>query len=374
MSRRPPEHRLPLVAPHEREHTYCALCPKLCRHSCPVATVEARETTTPWAKMTSLHHTATGALAPEASFAATWYACTGCMRCKTWCDHDNEVADALAAGRAEAVRAGVAPRSAREAIDDHPVRERRAAESARALFGDGGQGEIAFVPGCTACVRSPDVATAGRAAVEALLRRPARVVADVCCGLPLLEAGDRDGFLDSANAMLRRLAGASEVVFLDPGCQHVLTVRGPALGLEAPPPSRHVSQVAAGAIDALGPIDLRGPVRYHDACRLGRGLGIFEEPRAVLARLLGRPADELPHARDRAECSGAGGQLPRTSPRTSEAIADELHDRHGEAGGGTLVTACPAAARRLSERGRHRVIDLVTLLSRALAARRADAP
>ncbi|MCA9583240.1 MAG: (Fe-S)-binding protein, partial [Myxococcales bacterium] len=99
--------RLPLVKPHAREHTYCAFCPKLCRHTCPVSTAEGRETTTPWGKMTSLHHVDVGALPMHETYATTWFACTGCLRCKTRCAHGNEVASALGAGRAEAVKAGV---------------------------------------------------------------------------------------------------------------------------------------------------------------------------------------------------------------------------------------------------------------------------
>src|SRR5689334_12487996 len=114
--------RLPLVDSHAREHTYCAYCPKLCRFSCPVSTVQARETTTPWGKMSSLHHIAGDALPMTAEHAAPFWACTGCMRCRTFCAHENDVAATLDAGRAEAVRAGVAPRAAYETIERHPDR------------------------------------------------------------------------------------------------------------------------------------------------------------------------------------------------------------------------------------------------------------
>src|SRR5690606_12695360 len=127
--------RLPLVDPHEREHAYCAYCPKLCRFSCPVSTVQGRETTTPWGKMTSLHYVAEGSLPLDDAYAATWWACTGCMRCRTFCDHGNEVARTLAAGRAEAVAHGVAPAAAYDIIQAHGERERNARDAAEARFG-----------------------------------------------------------------------------------------------------------------------------------------------------------------------------------------------------------------------------------------------
>ncbi len=362
-------HRLPLVEPHAREHGNCAHCPKLCRHACPVSTVEARETTTPWGKMTSLHHVAYGNLGLEAPYAATWYACTGCMRCRSYCEHGNEVGDTLVAGRAEAVAARVAPRAAYDVIERHAARQARAATAAAAIFAEhqDPSASVVYVPGCTACVKSPEDARAGHRLVEALARAPARVAAGSCCGLPLLDAGDRDGFLSAAERFLAAIGAPDLVVFGDPGCLHALERTAPALGLAHDLELLHVSELAARHLGRLGRVEVEGPVRYHDACRLGRGLGVYEAPREALARVLGRPPDELYQNRAFAECSGAGAQLPRVYPETSAAIADDRLASHRDAGGGTLVTACPGAAARLKSRpGAPEVVELGAFLSRAL--------
>lgn len=364
--------RLPLLEPHTREHTYCAYCPKLCRFACPVSTVEARETTTPWGKMTSLHHVAEGNLELAPAHASTWYACTGCMRCKTFCEHDNEVASTLDAGRAVALAGGAAPAAAREVVARHRAREARARERGQALFGQAGREpqRTVYFPGCTATAVRPEDARAGFEVTRALAG-PTMVRADLCCGLPLLEAGDTDGFIASAGRLIDTLAGASRVVFLDPGCMHALRTHAPRLGVDHDLPLVHVTELAADHLTRLAPVPIEGEVRYHDACRLGRGLGIYEPPRAVLRHLLGRPAAELPAAREGAECSGAGGQLPRTFPETATAIAEERLREHREAGGGTLVTACPGAARHLEARTSAapgpRVRSLVALLAEAIA-------
>ncbi|MFW6050010.1 MAG: (Fe-S)-binding protein [Myxococcota bacterium] len=362
--------RLPLVDPHAREHTYCAYCPKLCRFSCPVSTVQGRETTTPWGKMTSLHHVAEGALPMDRSHAATWWACTGCMRCRTFCDHGNEVAATLAAGRAEAVRSGAAPGPAYDVIDRHPERQERAARAARALFGDDAlerSASTAFVPGCTACVLTPEAAANGLEATRALSDGPVRVEADMCCGLPLLEAGDRDGFQQAARRFLERLQGADRVVFQDPGCLHALRLVAPRMGIESERPLVHLMELAAERLSRLRPVEVTGPVRWHDPCRLGRGLGVYDAPRAVLARMLGAPPHEFPQHRERAECSGAGGQLPRTDPHTAHAIAEERLDAHRQHGGGTVVTGCPASGRALRAAAGEdtEVVDAATLLARS---------
>lgn len=365
--------RLPLVDPHAREHTYCAYCPKLCRFACPVSTVQGRETTTPWGKMTSLHHVAEGNLEMDRSHAATWWACTGCMRCRTFCNHDNEVAATLNAGRAEAVQSGTAPAAAYDVIDRQAEREDRAARAARERFGSdvlGGDAATVFVPGCTACVTTPDAAVDGWRATEALSGGGrVRVEADGCCGLPLLEAGDREGFARSARAFLERLAGANRVVFQDPGCLHALRLIAPRSGIEHALDLIHLTELAAERLSALGPLDMAGPVRWHDPCRLGRGLGIYDAPRAALARMLDRSPSEFPQNRERAECSGAGGQLPRTDPEAARAIAADRLDVHRDHGGGTVVTGCPGAVRALGAAAGDdtEVLDVATLLARSTA-------
>jgi len=360
-------HHLPLVRPHEREHTFCAFCPKLCRFACPVSTVQGRETTTPWAKMASVHHVALDQLDLQREHAATWYACSGCMRCRSFCEHDNEVAATLNAARAEAMRAGVAPDAARDVLERHKEREARASAAAERIFQGAmkGRAPVVYVPGCTACVTSSEDARAGLSVVQSLSGSEVRVEAGACCGLPLLEAGDQAGFLAAAKRFLDRLSGAERVVFGDPGCLHALARVAPSLGLSHDFGMEHLSQLAARALTRLGPVRLEGEVRYQDPCRLGRGMGVYEEPRAVLSRLLGRPAGEFSQNRERAECCGAGGQLPRTDRPTAEAVAAERLDAHQLAGGGTVVTACTSCQRALSRAGA-RTRDLGSLIAEAV--------
>ncbi|MDH5492137.1 MAG: (Fe-S)-binding protein [Myxococcales bacterium] len=359
---------LPEAKPFQKAHTYCTYCPKLCRFACPVSTVEARETTTPWGKMSSLHHVAEGNLPLSEEQTELWYDCTGCMRCRTFCDHRNEVAAALGAGRVAALRSETAPPAAYEIVERHAERQEAAAASGREIFSREERerrSEVVFVPGCTACAVAPESARASFEALENLLERSVRVEIDQCCGLPLLDAGDAEGFLSAARRLQQALGDAREIVFADPGCLHALQVSGPRLGLEPRSGMRHLAVIASERLDRLEPIPFEGDVRYHDSCKLGRGLGVYEEPRAVLRKILGRAPLELPMNRERAECSGAGGGLPRTHPATSAEIAEERLEEHARAGGGVLVTACPGSAHRLRSSERGEVLSFGELLARA---------
>ena len=107
-------------------------------------------------------------------------------------------------------------------------------------------------------------------------------------------------------------------------------------------------------------------MRYHDPCQLGRGLGVYEAPRAVLTRALGRAPDEFDARRERAACSGGGGLLPVTMPANARTIARDRVDEHQRRGGGRIVTACASSLMSLRRaNGTTRVDDLVSWIARA---------
>jgi Fe-S oxidoreductase len=336
-----------------------------------VSEVEASESVTPWGKMSMAYFSARGDVPLDPEHAAPAWACSACHGCRERCDHRNEVAVTLADARAELFARGAAPeaaqaaarrfweraeplRRAAEALDDARGRE-RAAPGARA------EATVVLV-GCGYLRHAPDVARDALDAVEALTGAPAQA-ARSCCGLPLLHAGDRRGFAEAA----RRLAaevGAARFVAVDPGCARAVLVEHPRAGVEAPRPSLFVD-LAHGAMDRLERSVSTRRVRYHDPCQLGRGLDRFEAPRAVLARIFGRPPEEFIHHREHADCSGAGGLLPATRPATSAGIADRRIEEHRALGGGLLVTHCAQSLRRFRSRG-EAAEDLVTLVARAL--------
>jgi Fe-S oxidoreductase len=127
----------------------------------------------------------------------------------------------------------------------------------------------------------------------------------------------------------------------------------------------HISELAAHELDKLGHVATTGPVRWHDPCQLGRGLGLYDAPRQVLSRALGRAPDEFERRREHAACSGAGGLLPVTMPHVARAIAKDRAVEHARASGGTIVTACASSSRALAREGAD-VIDLATVIARAL--------
>jgi Fe-S oxidoreductase len=76
----------------------CALCPKLCRHVCPVAVGTGREAATPTQIMTTLYRWTQGEVSPELAGAAVSL-CTDCGACEAACGVDQPVAEILSHAR-----------------------------------------------------------------------------------------------------------------------------------------------------------------------------------------------------------------------------------------------------------------------------------
>jgi dimethylglycine catabolism B len=367
-----PLHRLPQLEARKATLERCVFCPKLCRSACPVSNAEPKETLTPWGKMSMVYFVANESVATAPSFAAPAWACTGCFACREHCDHRNDVTGTLFEARSALVDAGVAPAAAQRVLD-------RADESMNAMRSLGqdprvrdlvdDNARVAVLVGCQAArARADDTAAIDTIRATSLLSDSKVAIVDVCCGAPLLYAGDKKRFAKQGERFVRAVQDRKSVIVGDAGCAAALRVHHEAAGIRMPAPVLHFSELAARQLGKLNRIDgdfAEGPVRWHDPCQLGRGLGVYDAPRHVLARALGRAPDEFERRREDARCSGAGGLLPVTMPDVARTIAEQRVADHERSGGGTIVTACASGRRSLARTGAT-VVDLATVVVRAL--------
>ncbi len=358
---------LPLLEPHTAALERCVYCPKLSRAACPVSNVEASETVTPWGKMSVAYFAGRGTVPRDEEHLETAWACSGCYACRERCEHHNEVATVLADVRAEAFARGVAPGVTKRVARETRVRDEEYARGLATLEPAAGpRARIAVVLGCSYVRHHPDVARSIWRLVQRMLGPEVRLVSS-CCGLPSYQCGDREGFVAAATRTAQQCDGAERVVAIDAGCAATMTHAYPRFGVAALGVLPLID-VLYRELDRLPARALEGRrLRYTDPCQLGRGLGRYDEPRAVLARLLGSAAEGCLRERSEGECSGAGGLLPVTRPETSRAIADERLREHERRGGGTLVTACASSLRRFRSRGAP-ALDLYELVAHALDA------
>ncbi len=361
---------LPVLEARRADLERCVYCPKLCRSACPVSNAEPRETITPWGKMSTASFVAHGDVPLTSSFAAPAWACTGCFGCREQCDHKNDVAGTLLDARAELLARGVAPKAAAEAPKKLAAREKATRKLARDLEGacEGKRDpKNAVLVGCEYMHSAYDAAEDAVRASSRLLGSAPSVIG-ACCGLPLLYAGDREGFVKQAERFALEVGAAERVLVADAGCAMALRVHYPSVGLRLSAKVELVIELAAAELGRLAKVDegMRNEtVRYHDPCQLGRGLGVYEAPRAVLGRVLGRPPAEFEERRERGGCSGGGGLLPLTMPETARVVAKGRVADHERVGGGRIVTACASSLKSFRKAGAH-ADDVLSLVARAL--------
>jgi dimethylglycine catabolism B len=328
----------------------CGYCPKLSRAACPVSEAEGSEALTPWGKMTFTWYVARGDLPPDRELSALPWGCTGCFGCRERCEHKNPVAETLVAARAAYRELGLFPAGA-EGLE-RLLAARRTRAAARASTLGAPDAGTALVVGCGYLTgRGGEAADAVRVA-RALLG-PISVLSG-CCGVATREAGFPERADAERRALLEETRGRRLVV-LDAGCALALQNHG----------AQTLVEVAAERLDHFRPLAARGPTRWHDPCRLSRGLGLVREPRAVLERALGSPPLEFDRRGPYGACAGSGALLPFTMPRTARAIARDRMAEHERLGGGTIVTGCASSLGWLRAQ-RAPVEDLVTVMARSL--------
>jgi Fe-S oxidoreductase len=368
-----PLRRLPQLAHRKAALERCVFCPKLCRSACPVSNAEPRETLTPWGKMSMAYFIANESVALAPSFAAPAWACTGCFGCREHCDHQNDVTGTLFETRSALVSAGQAPAGAKRVLDKFTESAAvlgKAASDPRVATSVDANARTLVLVGCEHARRGTD---AGVDTVHAVARLTGSKVAvlDVCCGAPLLYAGDHARFVQQGEQVVQAIKHRESLIVGDAGCAAALRVHHAAAGVEMPVPVMHFSELAAREIGKLGRLTAGlgdGPVRWHDPCQLGRGLGVYDAPRQVLSRVLGRAPDEFERRREDGRCSGAGGLLPITMPDVARGIAEQRLADHERSGGGAIVTACASSMRSFQKSGQKTVLDLATVVMRALDA------
>jgi Fe-S oxidoreductase len=347
--------KLTLLPQRERELELCGYCPKLCRSACPVSEADPREVLIPWGKMSMHWYAARGELESSREVSELAYACSGCLRCQEWCEHRNPVAETLLEARAVwRVRGVEPPRAsttrARFEREREPLRRRAMRfESVRAASN-------ALLIGCGYLASRGSVARDVHAVVTALSGTPH--VLEGCCGLRFRSTGDGERAAAERRALVAEL-GARRLVVADAGC---------ALELATQAELRPVTLAELGAqqLERFRPYTgAPERVRYHDPCRLARGLGVIDEPRRVLERALGRKPEEFAYRERQTRCSGAGGALPFTMPENARAIAGARLSEHAELGGGTLVTACAGSRSWFRAQGAE-VLDLSTIMARSV--------
>ncbi|MGH9619888.1 MAG: (Fe-S)-binding protein, partial [Bryobacteraceae bacterium] len=101
----------------------------------------------------------------------------------------------------------------------------------------------------------------------------------------------------------------------------------------------HHSEFLARHAHLLPASDSGARVVFHDPCYLGRYRGIYDEPRAVIAR--SAEVIDPPRARERSFCCGAGGGLVFLGEESGQRVNQTRAKELAATGADTIGAACP---------------------------------
>jgi Fe-S oxidoreductase len=187
----------------------------------------------------------------------------------------------------------------------------------------------------------------------------------VCCGRPL----KMQGKLDAAKALAEHNAAiihAARPRMLVTSCP--ICLKGFKEDYQLEIPVMHHSQFINLLVEKkklnLGDLDIN--ISYHDPCELGRGCGIYHEPRQVLNRIT-HLAEPSFSGNDSLCCGGSLGTTTLTALERKAVIRESLTtllENEPEC----LVTACPLCKKTFQQESPVPVRDLAELVADSLLA------
>ena len=195
-----------------------------------------------------------------------------------------------------------------------------------------------------------------------------------CCGHDALWSGNQDTFLKLArrNMEVIQASGAKTVLFGCPEGYMTFKLHYSREFGELPFEVLHVTEFLARELPGAG-LEIKGagngPVTYHDPCRLGRWLGLYEQPRQLLEQIPDLDLREMDRNRNNATCCGTSAWMECSS--CSRAMQLDRLQEAAATGASTLITSCPkcqihfSCARNAAEMNLS-IIDIYAYLRKCL--------
>ena len=169
----------------------------------------------------------------------------------------------------------------------------------------------------------------------------------ICCGRPLMLAGKTNAAYEtiSANRKMILGSGCRTLVLSCPICYKIFKDEYALEGVEV----LHYTQFIKRLVDE-GKLKLTAGderIVYHDPCELGRGCGVYKEPREVLCQV-GTLVKAAKEGDESICCGGSLGSLTldaRDRAKITESSVGNLMVNNPQ----TIVTACPLCLKTFSE-------------------------
>jgi len=186
----------------------------------------------------------------------------------------------------------------------------------------------------------------------------------ICCGRPAMQAG----FVRQAESIVRQTTGLinrSQASLLLVNCPICYRIFNEEYNLDMP--VMHHSSYFKDLIQVNPGLFTQTSARftYHDPCELGRGSGIYQQPRSVIKKI----GTLLPVDLEKEEALCCGGSLANLSitPAQRDLVTDAAYDNLAAPSPDYIVTSCPLCKKTFSKGKRDiPVIDIAEAVTMSL--------
>ncbi len=236
----------------------------------------------------------------------------------------------------------------------------------RGLDRSEGEGQVGYFAGCMTLL-TPNTMTSMQRIFEAAHEKVwwADKDGSVCCGRPLRLTGETDSaqkMVDYNKALFAK-HNITTLVTSCPICLRVLREEYNLEGIEVLHHSEYILRLMR-----QGRLRVRysseQSFTYHDPCELGRGSGIYEEPRAVIEAI--GELLEAEHNRKNAFCCGSSVANTAINDGQQLTIAQHVAAELDSTGAKTVVTACPQCKKAIVRGSKLKVMDLSEIVAQNL--------
>lgn len=225
------------------------------------------------------------------------------------------------------------------------------------------EGKVLYYAGCMTAL-TPAI----RKAMESLLQKAGVDYelmdkdGGICCGRPMMMAGrfDQARQMVEKNTEIIRNSGATTLLLTCPICYRIFKEKYNLEGIEIIHHTEYIDRlIKAGRLKIR-----KGKAKYvyHDPCELGRGCGIYDQPREVLASA-GRLVEAAKNRKESICCGGSLGSLTlgfdKRKAMTENALANLT-----SASPDVIVTACPLCRSTFNRYADRPVEDLAEIIDK----------
>ena len=182
----------------------------------------------------------------------------------------------------------------------------------------------------------------------------------ICCGRPMLMAGRKDPAKEMIrkNTNIIKSSGATTLLLSCPICLKVFKEEYELDGIEIIHHTEFMDRLIAEGRLHVESSDVR--YAYHDPCELGRGCGVYEQPRRVVAAA-GQLVEGAKTGKESICCGGSLGSLSLGFEQRKLMTENAINNLTAE-NPDAIVTACPLCKTTFGRYADRPVVDIVEVI------------